>query len=207
MTHLGRTAPRRERRRHHDPKRRPLGAVPRRARLRRGAHVSRERQCPIRDGRRHRRPRDAQARRSRRRCARASATTRGSSWSPSPSSSARSTEFPFDESDAARQPWVVFCVDTATRDELAEAAASVDRSGRSCREGPRRRVLEPAERLVDRHPVREDPREGGLQVAHDQSQSPDAREDRGVRDLSRVLARRCLAGVSGAAFAAPDLHD
>ena len=35
-------------------------------------------------------------------------------------------QFPFDDADAARQPWVVFCVDTATRDELAEAAASVD---------------------------------------------------------------------------------
>jgi uncharacterized protein (DUF1697 family) len=35
-------------------------------------------------------------------------------------------EFPFDETDAARQPWVVFCVDTATRDELVEAAASID---------------------------------------------------------------------------------
>lgn len=32
--------------------------------------------------------------------------------------------FPFDETDAARQPWVIFCVDDATRDELA--AASVD---------------------------------------------------------------------------------
>lgn len=32
--------------------------------------------------------------------------------------------FPFDETDAARQPWVVFCVDAQTRDELA--AASVD---------------------------------------------------------------------------------
>lgn len=34
--------------------------------------------------------------------------------------------FPFDETDAARQPWVIFCIDRATRDELLEAAASVD---------------------------------------------------------------------------------
>ena len=37
-------------------------------------------------------------------------------------------KFPFDDGDDARQPWVVFCVDAATRDELAEAAASVDRT-------------------------------------------------------------------------------
>jgi uncharacterized protein (DUF1697 family) len=35
-------------------------------------------------------------------------------------------EFPFDSGDETRQPWVVFCVDTATRDELTAAAASVD---------------------------------------------------------------------------------
>ena len=29
--------------------------------------------------------------------------------------------FPFDETDAARQPWVIFCVDEATRDELASS--------------------------------------------------------------------------------------
>ncbi|MET0734933.1 MAG: DUF1697 domain-containing protein [Microbacterium sp.] len=34
--------------------------------------------------------------------------------------------FPFDADEAERQPWVVFCVDDATRDELAEAAASLD---------------------------------------------------------------------------------
>jgi uncharacterized protein (DUF1697 family) len=34
--------------------------------------------------------------------------------------------FPFDADDANRQPWVVFCVDDATRDELVEAAASLD---------------------------------------------------------------------------------
>ncbi|MEU1970393.1 DUF1697 domain-containing protein [Microbacterium sp. NPDC019599] len=36
--------------------------------------------------------------------------------------------FPFDAEDDARQPWVIFCVDGATRDELAEAAASLDSS-------------------------------------------------------------------------------
>ena len=45
-------------------------------------------------------------------------------------------EFPFDGADAARQPWVVFCVDTATRDELAEAAASVDGSVDPVATGP-----------------------------------------------------------------------
>lgn len=34
--------------------------------------------------------------------------------------------FPFDESDATRQPWVIFCVDTGTRDELVEAAEQSD---------------------------------------------------------------------------------
>lgn len=34
--------------------------------------------------------------------------------------------FPFDAGEAARQPWVVFCVDDATRDELVQAAASFD---------------------------------------------------------------------------------
>ena len=34
--------------------------------------------------------------------------------------------FPFDEHDASRQPWVVFCVDAATRDELLEAATGMD---------------------------------------------------------------------------------
>ena len=35
-------------------------------------------------------------------------------------------EFPFDAGDDTRQPWVIFCVDTATRDELVTAAASLD---------------------------------------------------------------------------------
>ena len=36
--------------------------------------------------------------------------------------------FPFDATDAGRQPWVVFCVDDATRDELMDAAAPLDDS-------------------------------------------------------------------------------
>lgn len=34
--------------------------------------------------------------------------------------------FPFDDSAADRQPYVVFCTDDATRDELVDAAASLD---------------------------------------------------------------------------------
>ena len=34
--------------------------------------------------------------------------------------------FPFDATDAKRQPWVIFCVDDGTRDELVDAAASLD---------------------------------------------------------------------------------
>ena len=44
--------------------------------------------------------------------------------------------FPFDETDASRQPWVVFCVDDATRDELADAAASLDSAVDPVRAGP-----------------------------------------------------------------------
>ncbi len=36
------------------------------------------------------------------------------------------TSFPFDATDAARQPWVIFCVDTATREELTDAARALD---------------------------------------------------------------------------------
>lgn len=35
-------------------------------------------------------------------------------------------EFPFDASASERQPWVIFCADTATRNELVDAAASLD---------------------------------------------------------------------------------
>ncbi|GAA1911944.1 DUF1697 domain-containing protein [Microbacterium aoyamense] len=34
--------------------------------------------------------------------------------------------FPFDETDATRQPWVIFCVDAETRDELAAASVDAD---------------------------------------------------------------------------------
>ena len=34
--------------------------------------------------------------------------------------------FPFNEEHETRQPWVMFCVDDATRDELVGAAASLD---------------------------------------------------------------------------------
>lgn len=34
--------------------------------------------------------------------------------------------FPFDAADGARQPWVIFCVDAATRDELTDAARALD---------------------------------------------------------------------------------
>jgi uncharacterized protein (DUF1697 family) len=36
------------------------------------------------------------------------------------------TGFPFDADDAARQPWVVFCVDDATQKELTDAATALD---------------------------------------------------------------------------------
>lgn len=34
--------------------------------------------------------------------------------------------FPFDADDATRQPWMLFCRDDATRDELVDAAAALD---------------------------------------------------------------------------------
>ena len=34
--------------------------------------------------------------------------------------------FPFDADDADRQPWVIFCVDDATRDELVDVALPLD---------------------------------------------------------------------------------
>ena len=39
---------------------------------------------------------------------------------------AAAAAFPFDAGDDSRQPWVLFCTDTATRDELVAAAASLD---------------------------------------------------------------------------------
>jgi uncharacterized protein (DUF1697 family) len=44
--------------------------------------------------------------------------------------------FPFDATDATRQPWVIFCVDTATRDELSAAAAPLDPSVDPVAAGP-----------------------------------------------------------------------
>lgn len=44
--------------------------------------------------------------------------------------------FPFDAGDEARQPWVIFCVDDATRDELADAAASFDAAADPVAVGP-----------------------------------------------------------------------
>ncbi|QIG40682.1 DUF1697 domain-containing protein [Microbacterium sp. 4R-513] len=43
---------------------------------------------------------------------------------------------PFDEKDAGRQPWVIFCVDEATRDELTDAAASLDSTVDPVKAGP-----------------------------------------------------------------------
>jgi uncharacterized protein (DUF1697 family) len=50
--------------------------------------------------------------------------------------SAAADAFPFDAADTARQPWVLFCVDTATRDELVEAAASLDPAADPVAAGP-----------------------------------------------------------------------
>lgn len=44
--------------------------------------------------------------------------------------------FPFDADDAARQPWVVFCVDRATRDELVTAAGEMDAAADPVAAGP-----------------------------------------------------------------------
>ena len=44
--------------------------------------------------------------------------------------------FPFDATDAARQPWVIFCVDKATRDDLADAAAALDAKEDPVASGP-----------------------------------------------------------------------
>lgn len=44
--------------------------------------------------------------------------------------------FPFDESDANRQPWVIFCSDASTRDELASAAQDLDAAADPVATGP-----------------------------------------------------------------------
>jgi uncharacterized protein (DUF1697 family) len=44
--------------------------------------------------------------------------------------------FPFDAAVESRQPWVIFCVDDATRDELAEGAADLDAADDPVAVGP-----------------------------------------------------------------------
>lgn len=44
--------------------------------------------------------------------------------------------FPFDADDTERQPWVVFCVDEATKSELTDAAATLDAEVDSVAGGP-----------------------------------------------------------------------
>ena len=49
---------------------------------------------------------------------------------------AAADRFPFDHADASRQPWVIFCTDTATRDELVTAAEQMDASTDPVAAGP-----------------------------------------------------------------------
>ena len=44
--------------------------------------------------------------------------------------------FPFDATDDDRQPWVIFCVDAATRDELVDASLPLDATGDPVAAGP-----------------------------------------------------------------------
>lgn len=44
--------------------------------------------------------------------------------------------FPFDEDDDARQPWLLFCVDDGTRDELVAAAGDLDADRDPVASGP-----------------------------------------------------------------------
>jgi uncharacterized protein (DUF1697 family) len=44
--------------------------------------------------------------------------------------------FPFDAADAERQPWVIFCVDDGTRDELVSASAGFDADADPVKSGP-----------------------------------------------------------------------
>lgn len=44
--------------------------------------------------------------------------------------------FPFDADDSSRQPWVIFCVDDAARDELVDAAAAMDTRADPVAAGP-----------------------------------------------------------------------
>jgi uncharacterized protein (DUF1697 family) len=45
-------------------------------------------------------------------------------------------EFPFDAAAEERQPWVIFCVDTGTRDELVAAAEGMDAEKDPLAKGP-----------------------------------------------------------------------
>ena len=45
-------------------------------------------------------------------------------------------KFPFDDSDPTHQPYAIFCVDAATRDELVEASASLDAAADPVKPGP-----------------------------------------------------------------------
>ena len=44
--------------------------------------------------------------------------------------------FPFDAADASRQPWVLFCVDEETRDELVKASSEMDAATDPVAAGP-----------------------------------------------------------------------
>ena len=44
--------------------------------------------------------------------------------------------FPFDSTDETRQPWVIFCVDDATLNELTDAASSLDPDADPVAPGP-----------------------------------------------------------------------
>jgi uncharacterized protein (DUF1697 family) len=53
-----------------------------------------------------------------------------------PELAAAADAFPFDETEPTRQPWVIFCVDAATRDELMEAARESDAEADPVAAGP-----------------------------------------------------------------------
>lgn len=52
--------------------------------------------------------------------------------------------FPFDADDETRQPWVIFCVDPSTRDELIDQARAMDASRDPVAAGPGVVHLNPA---------------------------------------------------------------
>ena len=184
MTALGRAPARRERRRHHDPQRRSRGAVPRRPRLRRGAHLPRERQRQVRDGCRRPAPARRSSPRSRRRCASASATTRGSCWSPSPSSQRAIDEVPV-RRGGRRPPALGGLLRRRRRRATSWRRPRHPSTPPSIRwpQGPGVVYWNPPKGSSTDTPVREGPRQGDVQVAHDQSQPAHAREDRRLRLL------------------------